>query len=138
MKIKHLFLYLFLCCLLPLSFSCEDKDEADNLRNAIIGTWQLTSVQINGVSAEPSAYPDDIIQFQPNYIFQSYNTTTEETTRGEWSYEDEMLNISIYLPVAFYVLEANAQNLSLKRLDFNSEGTLTTTIQEYRKINDEL
>ena len=102
------------------------------MQHRIAGSWQLSSVQIDGTSADLTAYPD-IIQFQPNFIFESYNTATQKQVRGGWSYENGMLNISVYLPAAFYIVKADAQNLSLKRLDFNTGGTLSTTIQEYRK-----
>jgi hypothetical protein len=117
-------------------FSCEDKDEAADIRNTIVGVWQLSAVQIDGATVDLTAFPDKI-QFQSNSIFQSYNTATDIKIRGGWSYEGDMLNISVYLPAAFYVLKADAQNLSLKRLDFNSGGTLSETIQEYRRISDE-
>ena len=128
-------LHFILFSLFVFFFSCENKDEAEDMRQMIVGSWQLISVQIDGTNVDFTAYPD-IIQFQANYIFQSYNTTTETKVRGGWSYEGEMLNISVYLPAAFYILKADAQNLSLKRLDFNTEGTLSITIQEYLRKSE--
>jgi hypothetical protein len=132
---KYRLLYAVLFLLSVFFSSCEDKNETDDIRSLIVGAWQLTSVQIDGTNADLTAYPD-IIQFQPNYIFQSYNTITQTKVRGGWSYESDMLTVSVYLPAAFYVLKADAQNLSLKRLDFNTAGMLSTTIQEYRRIAD--
>jgi hypothetical protein len=137
MKTKRRFLYLVLFSLPVLLFSCKDKDETEELRNAIVGTWQLSSVQRDGVDVDLTAFPD-IIQFQPNYIFLSYATSTQVKVRGGWSYDGDMLNISVYLPAAFYVLKADALSLSLKRLDFNTGGTLTTTIQEYRRTSESI
>jgi hypothetical protein len=131
---KRLFT-LTVCCLFLSFLSCEDENEADNIKNAIAGTWQLTSVKIDGTEAATSSFPD-VIQFQPNFIFQSYNTSTQIKVRGGWSYEGDMLNISVDLPASYYVLNANAQNLSLKRLDFNTGGDISTTILEYRNTSD--
>jgi hypothetical protein len=105
----------------------------EDLKNAIVGSWQLSSVQINGTDVDLTAYPD-IIQFQANYIFESKNSTNNETVRGGWSYEGDMLNISVYLPAAFYIVKVDSQNLILKRLDFNSSGLLIETILNYRKL----
>jgi hypothetical protein len=134
MRKTHWFYFPILCLLFSL-FSCEEKDDSEDVKNAIAGTWQLTSMQIDGTATDLSSSPD-VIQFQSNAIFQSYNTITQVKVRGGWSYEGDMLNISVYLPAAYYVLKADAQNLSLKRLDFNTEGTLTTTLQEYRRSPD--
>jgi hypothetical protein len=133
MKTKYRFLYLLIFCFPVLFFACEEKNEADSVRNAIVGKWKLLSVAIDGVEADVTVYPDSI-EFQSNAIFRSVRSTTQETVRGSWSYEGDMLNISVYLPAAFYVLKADAQQLLLKRLDFNSEGSLATTIQEYRRV----
>jgi hypothetical protein len=137
MKTKYRFLYLLIFCFPILFFACEEKNEADSVRNAIVGKWKLLSVAIDGVEADVTAYPDNI-EFQSNAVFQSGHSTTQETVRGGWSYEGDILNISVYLLAAFYVLKADAQQLLLKRLDFNAEGTLTTTILEYRRTGDEL
>jgi hypothetical protein len=137
MKTKHQILYWFPFVLSMLFFSCKDKDETGGMKNAITGTWQLISVQKDGVNADLTTFPDKI-QFQANYIFQSYNTTTQVKIRGGWSYEGDMLNISVYLPVAFYVLKADAQHLTLKRLDFNAQGILGETIQEYRRTTESI
>ena len=137
MKMKCQLLYFVLLFLPVFFFSCEDKDKADDIQHVIVGSWQLISVQTDGTNADLTAYPD-IIQFQSNFIFQSYTTITKTTVRGGWSYENGMLNISVYLPAAFYVIKADGQNLSLKRLDFNTGGTLSTTIQEYRRVSESI
>jgi hypothetical protein len=103
------------------------------MRNAIVGSWQLSSVQIDGTNADLTAYPNTV-QFKANYIFESKNSADSETVRGGWSYEGNMLNISVYLPAAFYIVKVDSQNLILKRLDFNSSGLLIETILNYRKL----
>lgn len=132
---KNSIFFALLCCLLSFS-SCNDEDEADSIRTAIAGTWQLSSVVVDGNNlSDLSAYPE-FVQFQSNSIFQTYDKLTDVKERGGWSYENDMLNISIYLPAAYYVLKVDAQYLSLKRFDFNVEGALSTTIQEYERSVD--
>jgi hypothetical protein len=119
-----------------LFFGCEDKNEAEEIRANLVGTWQLTSVQIDGATTDIAAYPG-FIQFQENRIFLSYNATTDELTRGGWSYEGSMLNVSTDLPAAYYVLHVDGKTLSLKRQDFNTTGGLIATIRDYQRTGDE-
>jgi hypothetical protein len=128
--------YTLAACLFLSFLSCaDDKDEAAEIQKEIAGTWQLISVTADGADADISSYPD-FIRFQANSIFLSYREATEVKERGGWSYTGEMLNISLYLPAAYYPLKIDAQNLSLKRLDFNTEGALSTSILEYRRTDD--
>jgi hypothetical protein len=122
--------------LLILSFSCsENTNEAEEIQTNLTGTWQLMSVQINGADADAASYPE-FIRLQENYIYLSYNATTGELTRGGWSYEGNMLNISTDLPAAYYVQIADGTGLSLKRQDFNADGKLSTTIRNYQRTDD--
>ncbi|MDR2805191.1 MAG: lipocalin family protein [Dysgonamonadaceae bacterium] len=119
-----------------LSFSCcDDKNEAEDIQANLVGTWQLTSVQIDGVSVDIAAHPG-FIRLQENKIFLSYHAATQVLIRGGWSYEGNMLNISTDLPVAYYVLKADGKTLSLKRQDFNADGKLSTTIRDYQRTAD--
>ena len=135
MSKKIYFFYSAVLFLFMTISACSKEDKADNMRDTIVGTWKLTSVSIDGSSADISTYPD-LIQFQSNSIFQAYNTSTKVKNRGGWSYEGEMLNISIYLPAAFYIKNVDTKNLSLQRYDFNTEGSLKTTIQQYQRTDD--
>jgi hypothetical protein len=131
---KYFFYNIVLLLFLPIFFFILD-DKADDMRNAIVGTWKLTSVTVDGANMDISTYPN-LIQFQANTIFQAYNSSTSVKNRGGWSYEGEMLNISLYLPAAFYIMNIDAKNLTLKRYDFNTDGSLRTTIQQYQLTND--
>jgi len=135
MSRKKFFFYAVALSLFLPVFSCSKDDAAENMRNDIVGTWKLTSVSIDGSNADISTFPD-LIQFQEKFIFQEYRSSTSTKTRGGWSYEGDMLNISIYLPAAFYVVSITNQNLTLKRYDFNTDGSLRTTIQQYQRTAD--
>jgi hypothetical protein len=134
---KNNYLISIVSILFILFFSgCEDKNEAEEIQANLVGTWQLTSVQIDGATTDIAAYPG-FVRFQENRIFLSYNTVTGELTRGGWSYEGNMLNVSTDLPAAYYVLHADGKTLSLKRQDFNTNGELSTTIRDYQLTGDE-
>jgi hypothetical protein len=134
---KNNFLIPIAAFLFILFFSCcEDKNEAEEIQTNLVGTWQLTSVQIDGATTDIAAYPG-FIQFQENRIFLSYNATSGLVTRGGWSYEGNMLSVSTDLPAAYYVLHADGKTLSLKRQDFNTTGGLIATVRDYQRTGDE-
>jgi len=135
MSRKNYFFYAVVLSLFISILACSKDDDSKNMRNDIVGTWKLTSVSVNGSNADTSTYPD-LIQFQSNSIFQAYTTSTSTKNRGGWSYEGDMLNISLYLPGAYYITSINNQNLTLQRYDFNTDGSLKTTIQQYQRTAD--
>ena len=133
--------YFFFIVVLPLIFSiasCDKEDKADEVRKAIVGTWELISVTVDGQALDADellSYPS-LVQFQSNSIFQVYNQSTGKKTRGGWSYEGDMLNISLYLPAAFYIMDVNSVNLNLKRYDFNEDSSLRNTFLRYQRVDD--
>lgn len=48
-----------------------------------------------------------------------------------------MLNISVDLPAAYYVIKVDEVSLTLKRLDFKSDSSLQTTIKEYKRVDED-
>ncbi|MDD3078807.1 MAG: lipocalin family protein [Paludibacter sp.] len=133
--IRKKFSYVLLfCCLSLLSTACKEDVDIPDL---LVGTWQLTEVKVNEQSEDISD-KTDLIQFQANSIYQSYNTTTEEKNRGGWSYQGNMLNISLDLPAAYYVETISENSLELKRFDFGTDGELLTTQLFYEKAADDL
>lgn len=133
--IRNFFSYmLWLCCLGLFATSCEQKE---NLAEKLAGTWQLTILRVNGQSEDIST-KTGLIQFQVNSVFQSYNLSTGEKNRGGWSFTGNMLNISLDLPAAYYVQLVDAEMMTLKRLDFDDDGSLKTTELDYVKVDDNL
>jgi hypothetical protein len=135
MSKKSFFFYGIVLFFILSITACNKDNEADDMRSAIVGTWKLISLSVDGTNADTSSYPD-LIQFQSSAIFQAYNTSTSVKIRGEWSYDGSMLNISSYLPAAFYIVNVDGQGLTLKRFDFNTDGSLKTTIQQYQRTAD--
>ncbi|MDR1632529.1 MAG: lipocalin family protein [Dysgonamonadaceae bacterium] len=135
MKIKYT-LPLAVLLVFTLFPACEDKNETEEIQTNLVGTWRLTSVQTDGAATDIAAYAG-FIRLQENRIFLSYDATAGVLTRGGWSYEGNMLNISTDLPAAYYVLRADGKTLSLKRQDFNPGGGLTITVRDYQLTGDE-
>lgn len=136
---KHVFLRLLIAFTLGCFLSaCEKEDTtSDQIKTSLVGTWKLTSVQINEVEQDLTAYPD-YIQFRSNQIFITYDSSTDVITRGGWSYKGDMLNISFDLPAAYYILSVNNLNLNLKRYDFNADGKLDTGIMKHTRVDDSM
>lgn len=134
MRRKHsLFLFLLFA---PMFFLIGCSDDEDSVQDLIVGTWQLQSVQENGQDVSITGL-DNAMRFQSNSIFIRYNTTTAATPkRGGWSYEGDMLNISLDLPAAYYVINLNSTELRLKKLGFFDNGDLKTTELVYTKVED--
>ncbi len=132
---KNRFSYFLLLSVVMLLFVSCDKD--DDTSDKIVGTWQLTKMEVDGQQQDISD-TTDILQFQSNSLFVRFIVSTSQKIRGGWSYEGDMLNISPDLPAAYYVVSANGSELILKRIDFNTDGSLKTTIISYQKVADEM
>ncbi|MFV0469168.1 MAG: lipocalin family protein [Dysgonomonas sp.] len=133
---KKYFSFLLLLSFAICFVSCNDDE--DSVQDRIVGTWQLQSMQEDG-QAVSIIGQDDLVQFQSNSIFLRYNSSaTSAVKRGGWSYTGGMLNISLDLPAAYYVLNLNANELKIKRLDFATTGLVKTTEFVYNKVSDDL
>lgn len=132
---KNRLSYFLLLSVVMLLFASCDKD--DDTSDKIVGTWQLTTMEVDGQQQDISQ-TTDILQFQSNSLFVRLIVSTNQKIRGGWSYEGDMLNISPDLPAAYYVVNANGSELILKRIDFNTDGSLKTTIISYQKVADEM
>jgi hypothetical protein len=133
---KNSLFILIIATLSMLSFSrCSDNGETEDIRASLVGTWQLTAVEIDDQATDITSSPA-FVRFQSNQIYLSYDATANVVTHGGWSYEGNMLNISVDLPAAYYVLHADAATLSLKRYDFNADGNLRITIRKYQRTDD--
>lgn len=132
---KNRLSYFLLLSVVMLLFASCDKD--DDTSDKIVGTWQLTKMEVDGQQQDISQ-TTDILQFQSNSLFVRLIVSTNQKIRGGWSYEGDMLNISPDLPAAYYVVNANGSELILRRIDFNTDGSLKTTIISYQKVADEM
>ena len=85
---KHVFLGLLIAFTLGCFLSaCEKEDTtSDQIKTSLVGTWKLTSVQINEVEQDLTAYPITFNFSQSVYL--SYDSSTDVITRGGWSYKE--------------------------------------------------
>lgn len=120
------------CLLFITIFSCTKED--DNTEVLLIGTWTLTEKTLDNVpvvlsDCEKLSY----IEIRDKNICLLYDNCLGKTTNSGWSYKSAMLNISEYLPAAFYIEHLDQTSLKLKRNDISTEGILQVTILSYSK-----
>lgn len=132
---KNNLTYLLLFCSVMIFFTSCDND--DDTFDRIVGTWQLTSIEVDGQQQDITDVKE-ILQFKDNSLFVRYIESNGEKIRGGWSYEGDMLNISVDLPAGYYVVNLTGTELILRRLDFSADGSLRTTIIRYTKTSDNM
>ncbi|GBU06799.1 hypothetical protein AwDysgo_01300 [Bacteroidales bacterium] len=132
-RIKKITSLLIILCV-GLFVACSSNDE-DKVEDRLVGTWEIQSLLTNEENS-PISSVDDLIQFQAIKIYQSYKTAETKKQRGGWSYTGNMLNISLDLPAAYYLLKVDANELTLKRLDFKADGSLQSQIRQYKRVED--
>lgn len=121
-----------LSLLLTTVFSCTKED--DNTEAMLIGTWTLTEKTLDNTpvvlsDCEKLSY----IEIREKNICILYDDCLSKTTNSGWNYKSAMLNISEYLPAAFYIEQLDNSSLVLKRNDISTEGNLQVTILFYSK-----
>ena len=123
---------LTLCLLILLVFSC--KKEEENLEIQLTGKWSLTEKSVDNIPVTLSACEkESYLDLQEKNQCVIYNACSDESINSGWNYKDEMLNISEYLPAAFYIEQLDNTSLKLKRNDISSEGNLQVTFLQYSK-----
>ena len=131
---KYIPFILFFCLTISF-FACSEKD--DNLSERLVGAWQLTSININNQQQDLSG-KNEMILFTETFVFKRYLSDEDKYRIGGWNIKADMLNISLDLPSAYYIEVLNSTELSLKRLDFETDGSLKTTIINYQKVSEDL
>jgi hypothetical protein len=117
--------------------ACDNEDEVELQKEQIVGAWLLASMTVDGQPAN-IAGSIDLIQFQSSSVFKRYYMETDKSSVGGWSIEGGMLNISLDLPVAYYIEELTVSALSLKAVEFDAAGSLVTTVKKYDKAENSL
>jgi hypothetical protein len=122
-----------LCLLLITVFSCTKED--DNTETLLVGTWALTEKTIDAAPVVLSDCEEQsYIDIREKNICLLYDDCLSKATNSGWSYKSAMLNISEYLPAAFYIDHLDNSTLRLKRNDISTDGNLQVTILSYSKI----
>jgi Lipocalin-like domain len=125
---------LTLCLFTLMVFSCKKED--DNTESALIGKWILVDKMVdNSAVALTDCEKQSTITFQADNISYLFDACANKTTNSGWNYKDGMLDISDYLPVAFYIEQLDNTSLKIRRNDISPQGNLQVTILGYAKIN---
>jgi hypothetical protein len=130
---KAVALKAFLCGFFVLvSISCAKEESG--IGDQLIGHWKLTAKSIDNLPVSLSACEQQNgIIFQENNICLLIDGCTGDTANSGWNYKDEMLNISIHLPAAYYVDQVDEATLKIRRKDISPEGNLQVTLLSYLK-----
>lgn len=132
---------LFACLLLLLLFvgiACEKDAEGNELSNTIIGTWHQTSRTTDDL---PAAKDSSRLLLQINddricILCDSSAVAVKSKTiikRSGWSLQGGILNIALDLPVSWKP-SADSNTLTLERMDFKQDGTLSKTKLTYIRV----
>ena len=123
---------LALCILTLVTFSCKKSEVSTE--DLLISTWTLTDKTIDNIPVTLSdCEKQSSIEFQVNNFCLLYNACSKETINSGWNYKYEMLNISEYLPAAFYIQQLDNASLKLMRKDISTLGSLQVTVLSYVK-----
>lgn len=130
---KYLKYLLFFCFTFTL-FSCEKDEE---IQDRIVGAWELTSETVNGEDQDLTG-KNQILLFAQTYVFKRYLVEEEKYRIGGWSIKGGQLNISLDLPAAYYIETLTQIELVTKRIDFNDQGEIQSTLNTYKRVSEAL
>lgn len=139
---RTFFLRLLFACLplllLFLGTACEKDAEVNELSSTIIGTWHQTSKTTDDLPAAKDS-SRLLLQINDNNICilcDSSAVAVKSKTiikRSGWSLQGGLLNIALDLPVSWRPV-ADSNTLTLERLDFKQDGTLSKTRLTYVRV----
>jgi len=134
-RMKTIALRILTFCLLALVvYSCKKDD--DNTESALIGKWILVDKMVdNSTVVLTDCEKLSTITFEADNISYLFDACGNKTINSGWNYKDGMLDISDYLPVAFYIEQLDNTTLKIRRNDISPQGSLQVTILGYSKIN---
>jgi enolase len=141
-KIKGSYKSVLLACAafaLLLGTACE-KETNDDISAELVGSWHQTAHTIDGAAAAKDSTRMALKINATNICLICDSTATAVKAnaiikRSGWSYSGERFNIAIDIPASWSVTPGS-NKMSLKRVDFNPNGTLKETVLEYVRIAD--
>ncbi len=132
---SNFFSVIALCLTLATLSNCS-KEKDDNTMELLIATWILTSHTIDGnEQLANDCEKRHNIDLKPQNLCTLYNGCTQLSSSSGWSYKNEMLNIAVHLPAAYFIESIDKNSLILGRYDITSQGELQLSIFSYRKNN---
>jgi hypothetical protein len=132
---RKLFLRLLFACL-PMLFlffgtACQKDANTDDTATRLVGTWHQTSKTVDAIVATKDS-SRLLMQINENNICILCDSTKAAVKaktiikRSGWSYTGGLFNIATDLPASWTPV-AETNSLSLERVDFNQDGTLSKT-----------
>ena len=116
-------------------FSCEKDDE--NIDIQLVGKWKLSEKIVdNSTAALSDCEKQSTLELKEKNLCLLYDACNDLSINSGWSYKFDMLNISEYLPVAFYVDQVDKSSLMLRRNDISPEGNLQVTVLKYTRTTE--
>lgn len=116
-------------------FSCEKEEE--NIDIQLVGKWKLSEKIIGGsVAALSECEKQSTIELKEKNLCLLYDACNDLSVNSGWSYKSDMLNISEYLPAAFYVDQLDKSSMTLRRNDISPEGNLQVTVLKYNRTTE--
>lgn len=132
---------LFSCIpilLLFLGTACEKDADDDDVATQIVGTWHQTSQTKDDLSA-PKDSSRLLLQINADNICilcDSSSVAVKANTivkRSGWSLTGGLFNLAIDLPASWKPV-AEPNTLTLERLDFKQDGTLSKTRLTFERV----
>ncbi|HEY3370076.1 MAG TPA: hypothetical protein VGK10_04460 [Prolixibacteraceae bacterium] len=140
---KRTFFHRLLFGCIPILFlcgitACEKDAEVDDVLTQMIGTWHQTSLTKDNISA-PKDSSRLLLQINADQICILCDSSSVAIKakaiikRSGWSYTGGLFNLAIDLPASWKPV-AETNTLTLERVDFNQDGTLSKTKLTYERI----
>jgi hypothetical protein len=136
---RLLFGYIPILFLL-LGTACEKDAAVDETSTRIIGTWHQTSKTIDDQTS-PKDSSRLIMQINKDNICvlcDSSKIAVKAKTiikRSGWSYTGGLFNLAIDLPASWKPV-SDVATLTLERVDFKQDGTLSKTRLTFKRVAD--
>ena len=122
--------YLFLLLFMFFATACEE--EAPDVYDQLLGTWELTAKSIDD---QPVALTEceqlNTLEFQEYNLCILYDGCAGDSIFSGWNYTYDMLNIAAQLPAAYYVEQIDESSLVIMRKDLTDAGALQETELSY-------
>lgn len=136
--LKNIFLLCTVLCIVAGITSCIDDITEQEQSMAFVGTWKQSSRTINGISSsiDSTRLVLKIDSINICVIYDSSYTAVVSgnvITRSGWSYTNDLFNIAVDLP-ASYTVDASDDELTLARIDFATDGSISKTSLNYQRI----
>jgi len=133
---------LLIVSLLLLICSGGCNSDVTELKTAkLMKSWQLVSMTKNGLPVSlTDCQKGELISFAEQSVCYLFFPCDSTDIKSGWSYDNQadILNISNFLPITYYVLLLDDENVSMSYYEYNSVGELDKYIMKYKSAQTTL